>query len=216
MHTVSVRASARRTALAAAIAATALVGIPSSSAAPTPEEARPEVAAASLSGPEAHPRRVIRQVEHRDAVLAKRHAELVAERRAERAERRAERAERRAAQAALSQGDQVIDLASNEAGDPYVWGAAGPSSFDCSGLTQYVFAQVGVSLPHSSSAQAGMATPVSDPQVGDLVFFSGSGGVYHVAIYAGDGQIWHAPRPGEVVKLEPMWTTSGVSYGRVL
>lgn len=219
MHTMSVRAAARRTALAAAIASTALVGIPSSSpAALAPGETRP-AATATLSGPEAHPHRVVRQIEHRSAVRAKRHAELVAERRAERraelAERRAERGERRAAQAAQSRGDQILSLAANEAGDPYVWGGAGPSSFDCSGFTQYVFAQVGVSLPHSSSAQAGVATRVTDPQPGDLVFFGGSGGVYHVAIYAGDGQIWHAPRSGDVVKLEPMWTTSGVFYGRV-
>ncbi len=215
MHTMSVRAAARRTALAAAIASTALVGIPSSSPAAQAPGETPPAATATLSGPEAHPHRVVREIEHRSAVRAERHAKLVAERRAERAERRAERAERRAAQAAQSRGDQILSLVANEAGDPYVWGAAGPSSFDCSGLTQYVFAQVGVSLPHSSSAQAAVATRVTDPQPGDLVFFGGSGGVYHVAIYAGDGQIWHAPRSGDVVKLEPMWTTSGVFYGRV-
>lgn len=112
-------------------------------------------------------------------------------------------------------GERIIDLASREAGDPYVYGAAGPDAFDCSGFTQYVFAQVGISLPHSSSAQAAMVEPVSDPQVGDLVFFTGSGGVYHVAIYAGDNTVWHSPRSGDVVSQAPIWTSS-VFYGRVV
>jgi len=118
------------------------------------------------------------------------------------------------AQAAQTRGDQILSLASNEAGDPYVYGAAGPDAFDCSGFTQYVFAQLGISLPHSSSAQVASTQQVSDPQAGDLVFFTGSGGVYHVAIYAGDGMVWHAPRSGAVVSLEPIWTSS-VFYGRV-
>jgi peptidoglycan DL-endopeptidase CwlO len=204
MHTMSVRAAARRTALAATVAAlatTPLVAPAPATAAPAPATTyvdTPAVAAA----PSAHPRRVERQAELRAQREAERRAEL--------------RAEREAAQEAASRGEQVLQLASNEAGDPYVYGAAGPSSFDCSGFTQYVFAQVGVSLPHSSSAQAAMAQPVSDPQPGDLVFFADGGGVYHVAIYAGDGMIWHAPHTGDVVSLEPMWTTSGVSYGRVL
>jgi peptidoglycan DL-endopeptidase CwlO len=208
MHTMSVRAAARRTALAATVAAlatTPLVAPAPATAAPAPATTyvdTPAVAAA----PSAHPRRVERQAELRAQREAERRAELRAER----------EAAQEAAQEAASRGEQVLQLASNEAGDPYVYGAAGPSSFDCSGFTQYVFAQVGVSLPHSSSAQAAMAQPVSDPQPGDLVFFADGGGVYHVAIYAGDGMIWHAPHTGDVVSLEPMWTTSGVSYGRVL
>lgn len=204
MRTISLRAFARRTALAAtlaALAATPIVAPETASALSAPAE-EPVEAPAALGVPRAHPHRVERQ------------AELRAEREAER--RAQVRAEREAAQAAESRGEEVLQLASNEAGDAYVYGAAGPDAFDCSGLTQYVFAQVGVSLPHSSSAQAAVAQPVSDPQPGDLVFFSGGGGVYHVAIYAGDGMIWHAPRTGDVVRLEPMWTTSGVSYGRVL
>jgi len=204
MHTMSVRAAARRTSLAAALAAltaTTIAVTPAPASAMSPSTAAVRLEAPPTAGaPRAHPRRVAH------------HAELRAERAARlRAERRAER---RAAQAAQTRGEEVIRLASNEAGDPYVYGAAGPSSFDCSGFTMYVFAQVGVSLPHSSSAQAAVAQPVSDPQIGDLVFFTGSGGVYHVAIYAGDGQIWHAPRSGDVVRLEPIWTSS-VFYGRV-
>ena len=99
-------------------------------------------------------------------------------------------------------------------GTPYVYGGEDPSGFDCSGFTQYVFAQVGISLPHSSSAQSAMVEPVTDPQLGDLVFFTGSGGVYHVAIYAGDNTVWHSPRSGDVVSQVPIWTSS-VFYGRV-
>ena len=85
-------------------------------------------------------------------------------------------------------------------GTPYVWGGASPSGFDCSGFTMYVYAQVGVSLPHSSYAQYGMGVPVaqSDLQPGDLVFFYGLG---HVGIYIGGGQYIHAPHTGDVVKI---------------
>lgn len=207
MHTTSVRAAARRTALAATVAA--LASAPLTAATPVAATPTSVVAPAEMpvespaaqGAPTAHPQRVERQAELRERREAEQRAEL--------------RAEREAAQAAESRGDQVVQLASNEAGDPYVYGAAGPGSFDCSGLTQYVYAQVGVSLPHSSSAQAAVAQQVSDPQPGDLVFFSDGGGVYHVAIYAGDGMIWHAPRTGDVVSLEPIWTSS-VFYGRVL
>jgi cell wall-associated NlpC family hydrolase len=95
-----------------------------------------------------------------------------------------------------------------------VYGAAGPDAFDCSGFTLYVYAQLGISLPHSSAAQVAYTDRVSDPEPGDLVFFTGSGGVYHVAIYAGDGMIWEAPHTGTVVSLAPIWSSS-VFYGRV-
>ena len=85
-------------------------------------------------------------------------------------------------------------------GMPYVWGGAGPGGFDCSGLVMYVYAQVGVSLPHNAAAMYGYGTPVSysDLQAGDLVFFSGLG---HVGIYIGGGQFIHAPHTGDVVKI---------------
>ncbi|WP_220794621.1 C40 family peptidase [Nocardioides pelophilus] len=206
MHTLSVRARARRAALAAMVAAlttTSIVASAPAPAVPAPAERTAESGVAP-GLPRAHPHRVERQAELR----AEREAELRAERRAEL------RAEREAAEAAQGRGEQIVALASNEAGDPYAWGAAGPDAFDCSGFTQYVFAQVGIALPHSSSAQAAMAQPVSDPQPGDLVFFTGSGGVYHVAIYAGDGYVWHSPRSGDVVNKAQIWTSS-VFYGRV-
>jgi cell wall-associated NlpC family hydrolase len=89
-------------------------------------------------------------------------------------------------------------------GTPYVWGGSGPGGFDCSGLVQYAFAQVGVSLPHSSSMQYGYGVPVSRDQLetGDLVFFDGLG---HVGIYIGDGQFVHSPHTGDVVKISSIY-----------
>jgi cell wall-associated NlpC family hydrolase len=88
-------------------------------------------------------------------------------------------------------------------GTPYVWGGASPGGFDCSGLVMYVYAQVGVSLPHSSYAQYGYGSPVarSDLQPGDLVFFDGLG---HVGIYVGGGSFIHAPHTGDVVKISSL------------
>src|SRR5205085_4376496 len=88
-----------------------------------------------------------------------------------------------------------------QVGKPYVWGAAGPGSFDCSGLTQYAYKAAGVSLPHSSSMQSGMGTPVarSALQPGDLVFFYSP--VSHVGMYIGNGQMVHASTAGDVVKI---------------
>jgi peptidoglycan DL-endopeptidase CwlO len=94
----------------------------------------------------------------------------------------------------------VVGIAMRYLGTPYVWGGASPSGFDCSGLVMYVYAQIGVSLPHSSYAQYGYGTPVSqgDLQPGDLVFFDGLG---HVGIYVGGGSFIHAPHTGDVVKV---------------
>lgn len=111
---------------------------------------------------------------------------------------------------------QVLHVAASKRGAPYRYGAAGPRAFDCSGYTQWVFARVGRHLPRTSRAQAGAARHVagSRRRTGDLVFFHHHGRVYHVAIYAGGNRIWHAPRSGERVRLERIWTRS-VSYGRV-
>ena len=111
---------------------------------------------------------------------------------------------------------RVVHVAASKAGTPYVYGASGPSAFDCSGFTRWVYAKVGRHLPRTSSAQAGVVRHVSasDRRPGDLVFFSSGGHVYHVAIYAGGDSVWHAPRPGESVHREHLWTHA-VSYGRV-
>ncbi len=103
----------------------------------------------------------------------------------------------------------VVAIAERYLGVPYRWGGASPSGFDCSGLVMYVYAQVGVSLPHSSYSQYGMGSPVSrgDLQPGDLVFFDGLG---HVGIYVGGNSFIHAPHTGDVVKISSIsgWYTS--------
>ncbi|MEU6774470.1 NlpC/P60 family protein [Streptomyces sp. NPDC046759] len=88
-------------------------------------------------------------------------------------------------------------------GSPYVYGASGPSSFDCSGLTSWAYAQAGVSIPRTSESQATIGTRISsinDLKVGDLVFFYGD--IHHVGLYAGNGQVLHAPHTGAVVRYE--------------
>ncbi|MFY4720555.1 NlpC/P60 family protein [Streptomyces sp. LaBMicrA B280] len=95
--------------------------------------------------------------------------------------------------------------AQGQIGKPYVYGATGPSSFDCSGLTSYAYAQAGVSIPRTSEEQANIGTRIynqSDLKVGDLVFFYGD--IHHVGLYAGGGQVLHAPHTGAVVRYEAM------------
>jgi peptidoglycan DL-endopeptidase CwlO len=104
----------------------------------------------------------------------------------------------------------VVGIAMQYLGVPYRWGGADPSGFDCSGFTMYVYAQVGVSLPHHAASQYGMGSPVSksDLQAGDLVFFNGLG---HMGIYIGGGSFIHSPHTGDVVKISSLgegWYTS--------
>ncbi len=98
----------------------------------------------------------------------------------------------------------AVDFALAQLGDPYVYGAAGPDTWDCSGLTMAAWGAAGVYLPHSSSMQYSYGTPVamSDLQPGDLVFFYSP--ISHVAIYIGGGQVVHAPHTGDVVRIAPM------------
>ena len=97
---------------------------------------------------------------------------------------------------------EIVALAQRELGDPYVFAAAGPSAFDCSGLTMYCYAQIGIFMPHAATAQQQMSTPVPINALlpGDLVFFGGPGASYHVGIYAGGGSMIHAPHTGDVVR----------------
>lgn len=101
-----------------------------------------------------------------------------------------------------NQGQAIVDAAAQQVGKPYVWGAKGPDSFDCSGLTQYVYQQVtGQDIGNWTVAQEGSGTVISvdQAQAGDLYFWGSQGATYHVAIAAGDGQYIHAPQPGQNV-----------------
>ena len=104
-----------------------------------------------------------------------------------------------------SRASQVIAIAMQYLGVPYRWGGASPATgFDCSGFTMYVFAQIGISLPHHAAAQYGYGAPVSRDQLqpGDLVFFNGLG---HMGMYIGGGQFIHAPHTGDVVKISSLY-----------
>lgn len=99
----------------------------------------------------------------------------------------------------------VVQAAYSVLGRPYLWGASGPGSFDCSGLTSYAWARAGVSLPHSAAAQFGSGRPVArtDLRPGDLVFFYSP--ISHVGIYIGNGQMIDAPRSGTVVGIRAVY-----------
>ena len=105
-------------------------------------------------------------------------------------------------------GARVVQAAAEERGEPYKYGADGPVSFDCSGLTQYVYAQFGVELPHNSAAQYRAVEHVAkaDMRRGDLLFFHDQDGIYHVGIYAGGKQMWAAQNPGDDVRKTDIWT----------
>ena len=116
--------------------------------------------------------------------------------------------------AGQSQIVTMLDAALSRQGMPYVWGAAGPASFDCSGLVQWAFAQAGVRMPRVAADQArtGPAVPVSQLQPGDLLFYhtdpTDPGYISHVAIYIGNGEMIQAPQPGENVEVVPADTGS--------
>jgi peptidoglycan DL-endopeptidase CwlO len=106
-----------------------------------------------------------------------------------------------------SSHEGVVGVALSYVGVPYVWGGSTPSGFDCSGLVMYAYAQLGVSLPHSSYAMWNMGVPVPEDQLqpGDLVFFNGLG---HVGLYVGGGYFVHAPHTGTVVQVSPLSSDS--------
>jgi cell wall-associated NlpC family hydrolase len=123
-----------------------------------------------------------------------------------------DRATRDSAREALGSDDpapgraaSAYSAAQSQIGKPYVYGATGTASYDCSGLTSWAYAQAGITIPRTSQAQANIGTRIysqADLQVGDLVFFYSD--IHHVGFYAGNGQVLHAPRSGTVVRYEAM------------
>ncbi|GHC65701.1 C40 family peptidase [Streptomyces flavofungini] len=109
----------------------------------------------------------------------------------------------------------AIAAARSAVGKPYIWGANGPSGFDCSGLTQWSYAQAGVGLPRTSQAQAGAGrqVPLGQAQPGDLVAYRDDAS--HIGMYVGNGQVVHAPYPGAAVRYDPVGMMPVSSVTRV-
>lgn len=108
--------------------------------------------------------------------------------------------------ASSSKVDQLIAFLKSQLGKPYVYGATGPGSYDCSGLTQAAFASIGVDIPRTSQDQSTVGTPVSISalQPGDLIFWGGEGSAYHVGVFIGDGQYLDAANPSTPVAIHQL------------
>lgn len=113
-------------------------------------------------------------------------------------------------------GVKVLKVASRYRGVPYRAGGTSPRGFDCSGYTQFVFKQIGINLPRVAQDQLNWTTRISakDARPGDLAFYMSGNYAYHVAIYAGNGMIWHSPRTGERVEKVSI-RNHKMAYGRV-
>ena len=109
-------------------------------------------------------------------------------------------------------GTSVIDVAKRYTGIKYRFGGTTPAGFDCSGFVRYVYAQVGVDLPRTASSQAAAGTRVSasEAKAGDIVSFTGKGGVYHNGIYLGNGKMIDSPRTGKSIDVRDVWSSSVV------
>ena len=120
-------------------------------------------------------------------------------------------------------GDTIASLVESKLGCPYEWGAAGPDSFDCSGLTYWAHQQVGISIPRTEQAQAqeGEEVSIDDLQPGDLLFYDcvGEGNISHVTTFVGGTSMIHAPQEGEFVKYADMtsgyWTERFITARRL-
>jgi cell wall-associated NlpC family hydrolase len=155
-------------------------------------------------------------------LTAQQRAHLRKERRQARRERREHRREARERRERRQEHRRVVHrrhkianayhIASRQIGDPYVWGATGPGSFDCSGLTSYAYHHAGMSLPRTAAEQAGSVRHIPRIKMrrGDFMFFSEGGHVYHVGLFVGwkHGKrvILNAPHTGASVRKEAVWT----------
>ncbi|WP_372496141.1 C40 family peptidase [Promicromonospora umidemergens] len=110
-----------------------------------------------------------------------------------------------AAEESAERGSAVVSIGMRYLGVPYLWGGSTPAGMDCSGFTSYVYAQVGINLPRTSSEQryAGPEVPASQARPGDLIWSPG-----HIAIYAGDGMQIEAPVPGQTVRYTSIWQSN--------
>jgi cell wall-associated NlpC family hydrolase len=126
-------------------------------------------------------------------------------------------AEQAAAEAARLSGQHILNAAAAASGGWYRWGGTSPRGFDCSGYTQYVYRQVGLSLPRTSAAQRAVTEKIShgEARPGDLVFQARGRRVHHVSIYAGDGMVYEALQSGTRVGLKPLRIKAGTSFGRL-
>jgi len=116
----------------------------------------------------------------------------------------------------VARGSVILAVAARYFGVPYRYGGTTPLGFDCSGYVRYVFANLGMYLPRTADEQLNATRRISrsNARRGDLVFFISGGRAYHVGIYAGDGYMYDAPRPGQDVKKQAIWS-SAVVFGRV-
>ena len=114
-------------------------------------------------------------------------------------------------------GARIVAAAGAQRGKPYRRGAQGPGAFDCSGLSGYAYRAVHIRLPRTANEQYHAAHPVgrAAARPGDLVFWVSGRHAYHVAVYAGAGRVWHAPKPGDRVRLAKIWSPGAVRFGRV-
>lgn len=111
-----------------------------------------------------------------------------------------------ASRGSIGKGNEVVNYAYKFLGKPYVYGAAGPNAFDCSGLTQYVYNKFGVDISRTTYTQVNVGTKVdkNNLRAGDLVFFNTYGSISHVGIYIGNGEFIHAPRSGKPVMVSSL------------
>ena len=123
-----------------------------------------------------------------------------------------EQAEAASTTTTYKQRVRAMNVALAQRGDPYRYGAAGPSAFDCSGLTSYSYKRVGRYIPRTTDQQmAGLrGIRQSDKARGDIIIFHNGGNAYHAGIYIGNNRIVHASRSGTPVKVDTIWTSSYV------